>query len=71
MISGIDPSGYAITGVPVANDSTTESPKGSAKSMRCSNASAPPSNASRSAGPTGPAYVMPGVPRCGSTSSRK
>ena len=24
MISGIDPSGYAITGVPVANDSTTE-----------------------------------------------
>ena len=54
MISGIDPSGYAITGVPVANDSTTESPNGSAKPIRCSNASAPPSSASRSAGPTGP-----------------
>ena len=53
-ISGIDPSGNAITGVPVARDSTTESPKGSAKPMRCSSASAPPSSASRSAGPTGP-----------------
>ena len=51
MISGIEPRGYAMTGVPAAIASTTDSPNGSANSIGCSRASAPPSRADRSRRP--------------------
>ena len=54
MISGIEPRGCAITGVPHAIASTTLNPNGSSKSIRCSSALALPRTSWRRSGPTGP-----------------
>ena len=54
-ISGIEPSGYAMTGVPQAIASTTDSPNGSANAIGCSSAARRAEHARRGrAAPTEP-----------------
>jgi hypothetical protein len=52
--SGIDPRLEAMTGVPQASASTTDSPNGSSKFMKWSSAQAEPRAFVRAAPPTGP-----------------
>ena len=47
MISGMEPSEKAITGVPQALASTTDKPKGSLKLIGCNRHAAPPRSLSR------------------------
>ena len=68
-ISGIDPRGWAITGVPQAIASTTLKPNGSSKLTRWRRARAPARSSPRRSGPTGPRYVTRCPSSRGSTRS--
>ena len=59
MISGIEPRGWAITGVPHAIASTTLKPKGSLKLTRWRSARAPPSRLAASVGTDRPDVYDP------------
>src|ERR1700685_1853296 len=57
MISDMEPRSKAITGVPHAMASTTESPNGSSKSIKWRRAAAPPRQDERSCALDGPDEV--------------
>ena len=61
------PRRVAITGVPQAIASATESPKGSSNAIRCSSARAEPRSRARSAPPTGPSQRTARPSTCGAT----
>ena len=71
MISGTEPRGYAMTGVPKAIDSIMTRPKGSGQSMGNSRARAPPRNSRLPASSTSPIHSDAGGSSSGRTRASK